>query len=190
MKSTFQVFCLITVGCVLPLAAQQTTTETTETTSRAPGVTETTTTTTTTFNPEVRSGVVTYFETYKGNPHGLPPGWVTKVKVKDVPVAWRTSRIAPGAVVTETQRSYLVDAPPELIKVLPASTAGVRYYVAGSNVVAVDSSYKIVDSIQVPTIKYQEDDGEVEIETEKNGSKTKIEVDKDDGEVEIEKEDD
>ena len=186
MKSTFQVFCLITVGCVLPLAAEKTTTETTETTSHAPGVTETTTTTTTTFSPEARSGVVTYFETYKGNPHGLPPGWVTKVK--DVPVSWRTRRIAPGAVVTETQRSYLVDAPPELIKVLPAATTGVRYYVAGSNVVAVDSSYKIVDSIQVPTIKYEEDDGEVEIETEKNGRKTKIEIDKDDGEVEIEKE--
>ncbi len=189
MKSAIQLFCVITVGCVLPLAAQQTTTETTETTSSAAGTTETTTTTTT-FNPQARSGVVTYFETYKGNPHGLPPGWVTKVKAKDVPVAWRTSRIAPGAVVTETQRSYLVDAPPELIKVLPAPSGGVRYYVAGSNVVAVDSSYKIVDSIQVPTIKYEEDDGEVEIETERNGRKTRIEVDKSDGEVEIEKEED
>ena len=187
MNPTIKACCVITLGSLLPLAAQKTTTETTETTSPAPGVTETTTTTTTSFNPEARTKVVTYFDTHKGNPHGLPPGWATRVKVKDVPAAWRTSRIAPGVVVTESQRSYLVDAPPELVQVLPSPSTGVRYYVAGSNVVAVDSSYKIVDSIQIPTIKYTDDGDEVEIETTKNGRKTKIEVDKDDGEVEIEK---
>jgi hypothetical protein len=190
MKSTIQACCVIVVGSILPLPADQTTTEKTEVTKSAAGVTQTTTTTTTTFNPETQTKVVTYFDAYKGNPHGLPPGWVAKVKVKEVPVAWRTTRIAPGVVVTETQRPYLIDAPPELIKVLPAPVAGVRYYVAGSNVVAVDSSYKIVDSVRIPTIKYGEDDGEVEIQSGKNGGKTKIEVDEDHGEVEIKKDDD
>ena len=36
---------------------------------------------------------------------------------------------------------------------LPAPTPEVRYYMAGGNVVAVDKSYKVVDSIQVPSVK-------------------------------------
>ncbi|MES2920593.1 MAG: hypothetical protein V4819_03555 [Verrucomicrobiota bacterium] len=36
---------------------------------------------------------------------------------------------------------------------LPAPSTGVRYYVAGSNVVAVDSEYRVVDSVQIPSIK-------------------------------------
>ncbi len=186
MKTTIQAW-VISVGMALPLSAQQSTTETTETTRSAGGVTETTTTTTTTFNPEARTKVITYFDSYKSNPHGLPLGWTAKVK--QVPTVWRTSRINPGVVISENQRSYLVDAPADLVKVLPAPAAGVRYYVAGSNVVAVDPTFKIVDSVQIPTIKYEEDDDEIEIESEQNGRKTEIEIDKDDGEVEIEEED-
>ncbi len=181
-----------TLGAFLPLAAQTTTTTETTEVRPVPGspATTTETTTTTTFNPEARTKVVTYFDTYKTNPHGLPPAWVTKVKGRKVPATWRTSRISPGVVVTEEQRSYLIDAPADLVQVLPPSSQGVRYYVAGSNVVAVDSSYKVVDSIQIPTIKYEDQGDEIEIETQQGGRKVEIEVDKDDGEVEIEKEDD
>jgi len=180
---------LVTLGCVLPLAAQVTETKTTETTQSASGaVTETTTTTT--FNPEARTQVVTYFDAYKTNPYGLPPGFVQKVKVKEIPSTWRTTRIAPGVVVSEAQRPYLVSAPPELVKVLPAPTGGIRYYVAGSNVVAVDSSYKVVDSVQIPSIKYTENEDEITIEEKKGNTTTKTEIDKDDGEVEVEKEED
>jgi hypothetical protein len=190
MKSIIKLSTAITLGCMLPLTAQVTKTETTETTqtSRSGGgtVTETTTTTTQVFNPEVRTKVVTYFDGYKTNPHGLPPGFVQKVHVKEIPVEWRTTRIAPGVVVSEKQRPYLVSAPPELVSVLPAPASGVRYYVAGSNVVSVDSSYKIVDSVQIPTIKYSEDEDEIVI---KEGNK-KTTIDKDDGEVEVEKEED
>jgi len=173
---------------MLPLAAQTTkTTETTETSQSANGaVTETTTTTVQTFNPEARTKVVTYFDHYKGNPHGLPPGF-GKVEVKEIPAAWRTTRIAPGVVVSEPQRSYLVEAPADLVKVLPAPSAGIHYYVAGSNVVAVDTSYKVVDSVQIPSIKYSEDEDEIKIESKEGKKTTKIEIDKDDGEVEVEK---
>ena len=187
MKSILNIYGLVAFGCMLPLSAQETTTtETTETSRTANGVTATTTTTTTTFNPEARTKVVTYFDTYKGNPYGLPPGYTRKIHVKEIPAAWRTTRIAPSVVVTEAQRSYLLDAPADLIKVLPAASSGIRYYIAGSNVVAVDSSYKIVDSIQIPSVKYTEDEDKVTIESKEGNKTTKTEIDKDDGEVETE----
>lgn len=190
MKSIITSASLVTLGCMLPLAAQVSqTTETTETRRSADG-TVTETTTTTTFNPEVRTKVVSYFDAYKGNRHGLPPAYARKVQVKQIPTAWRTTRLAPGVVVTEAERPYLVSAPEDLVRVLPAPSSGVRYYIAGSNVVAVDPSYKIVDSVQIPTIKYTEDDDEVEIESKDGKKTTKVEIDKDDGEVEVEKDDD
>ena len=132
------------------------TSETTETTEHADGsVSETTTTTTRTFDPALRTKVVRYFDTYKTEKYGLPPEIVTSVKVKEVPTTWRTTAIAPGVVVTEKERPYLVAAPPQLVKLLPAAEERqVRYYVAGGNVVAVDKEYKVVDSIHIPSIKY------------------------------------
>jgi hypothetical protein len=190
MKTIVTACGVFALGYWLPLGAQVTeTSEKTETSRNADGSVSRTTTTTTTFNPEVRTKVVTYFDSYKTNPHGLPPGWATKVRVKEIPAAWRTTRIVPGVVVAEKERSYLVDAPPELVKVLPAPVSGVRYYVAGSNVVALDPTYKVIDSVQIPTIKYTEDDDEIEIQSKEGGKKTKVEVDKDDGEVEVEKDD-
>ncbi len=158
MKTIVKVFGVVSIGCSLPLSAQTTQTEkTTETARNSDGSVTRTETTTTTFNPEVRTKVVKYFDPYKTNPHGLPPAWVTKMKMKEIPVSWRTT-IAPGVVIQEKERPFLVAAPPELIKVLPAPSTDVRYYVAGSNVVAVDKTYKIVDSVQVPSIKIEVDD--------------------------------
>ncbi len=191
MKSIITAASIITLGCVLPLSAQVTeTTETTERTQGAGGAVTETTTTTSSFNPEVRTNVVTYFDSYKGNPHGLPPGFVQKVRVKEIPTAWTTTRIDPGVVVTEAQRPYLVAAPADLVKVMPPPSSGVRYYVAGSNVVAVDSSYKIVDSVRIPTVKYTEDEDEIVIESKEGGKTTTTEIDKKDGEVEVETEKD
>jgi hypothetical protein len=159
MKSISQALSIVTLGCTLSLSAQTTQTEkTTDVTKNADGSVSKTETTTTTFNPESRTKVVRYFETYKTNPNGLPPEWVAKVKIKEIPAAWRTTRIAPGIVVAEKERPYLMEAPPELVQVLPAPSTGVRYYVAGSNVVAVDGSYKIVDSIQIPSVKFVVED--------------------------------
>ncbi len=148
----------IALGTVVPLAAQVTETrEKTEVQERADGTTKTTTTTTT-FTPAVKTKVVKYFEPHKTARFGLPPAWVTKVKVKEMPAAWRTSTIAPGVVITEKERPYLMEAPPDLISVLPPPTPDVRYYVAGGNIVAVDKTYKVVDSIQIPTVKITVDD--------------------------------
>ena len=41
---------------------------------------------------------------------------------------------------------------------MPAPAGAVRYYVAGSNVVAVNPAYQVVDSIQIPTVKFVEAD--------------------------------
>ena len=110
-------------------------------------------TTTTTFQPEARTKVVQYFDTYKTSPHGLPPGLSERIVLRDVPAAWRTAPIPAGVVVAEKQRPLLIEAPPELVRVLPAPTPDLRYYVAGSNVIAVNKTYQVVDSIQIPTVK-------------------------------------
>lgn len=143
----------LAIGSILPLLAQTTTEKTTDVTKNADGSVTKTETKTTTFNPEVRTKVVKYFDTYKTEQYGLPPAWVTKVKVQEVPTTWRTT-ISPGVVISEKERSYLVDAPSDLVSVLPPPATGVRYYVAGSNVVAVDSSYRVVDAVQIPSIKF------------------------------------
>lgn len=154
MKTITKLLSLATVGLILPLSAEVTETTEKSTTANADGTTTTTETKTTTFNPEARTKVVKYFETYKSNPYGLPPAWATTVKVKEIPTAWRTT-ISPGVIITEKERPYLMAAPPELVKVLPTATGEVRYYMAGGNVVAVNKEYKIVDSIPIPSVKFE-----------------------------------
>ncbi|MES2659078.1 MAG: hypothetical protein V4689_10705 [Verrucomicrobiota bacterium] len=146
----------VTFGCLLPLAAQTTETTTkSEVTRNADGsVTHSESITTTRFTADSRTGVVKYFDAFKNEPFGLPPAWVNQFRVNEIPVAWRVSTVGPGVVVPELERRHLVEAPPDLVKVLPAPLAGIRYYVAGSNVVAVDRSYKVVDSVRIPTIRF------------------------------------
>lgn len=145
----------LALALAAPAYGQGTRTETTtETTTTNAAGTVKETVTTVTFNPEARTKVVQYFDTYKANPHGLPPGWVEQMRVKEIPVAWRTTRIAPGVVVTEKERPLLVEAPPALVAVLPAPAPEVRYYLAGSNVVAVNKTYQVVDSLQIPSVTF------------------------------------
>lgn len=108
----------------------------------------------TAFTPEVRTKVVRYFEPFAQEEYGLPPEVVTRVKVTEIPRVWRTARIEPGIVIEEEYRPYLVSAPPKLVTVLP-EPAGYKYYLAGSNVVAVDSEYRVLDSFRIPSIRYR-----------------------------------
>ncbi len=110
------------------------------------------------FHSYARTKIVQYFDTYRTDPMGLPPGWAIGIQVNEIPAAWGNSRIAPGFVVRENERTYLMAAPSELIRVLPSQPQDLRYYVAGSNLVAVDHNYKIVDSIQIPTIRLPDAD--------------------------------
>ena len=160
MRNIATAFGIVALGTVWPLTAQVTETkEKTETTEHADGsVTEKQTTTTRTFGPDVEKRVVKYFEPYKTERYGLPPAWISTVKVKEMPATWRTTRLSTGMVIQEKERPFLMAAPPELIKILPAPREEVRYYVAGSNVVAVDKEYKVVDAIQIPSIKITVDD--------------------------------
>ena len=165
MKSILKMSGLAVLALAWPLAAEVTeTTETTETTEHADGsTTETTTETTRTFDPEVQKRVIKYFDPYKTERYGLPPALVTKIKdgwqdgkenSEEIPTSWRASGIRSGVVITEKERPHLIAAPPELVKVLPAPRAGVSYYVAGSNVVAVDKEYRVVDTVHVPSVKF------------------------------------
>ena len=94
MRTIAKAFGAIALGTLLPLAAQVTETEeTTEVQKNPDGSITETKVVTTTFNPEARTKVVKYFETYKGERYGLPPAWVTRFKVKEIPAAWRTTRV-------------------------------------------------------------------------------------------------
>ena len=64
----------------------------------------------------------------------------------------------PGIMIEEDFRAHLVAAPPELVKILPEPESEVRYYVAGSNVVAVDKDFRVVDSLRIPSITFTVDD--------------------------------
>ncbi len=156
MKTIITGIGLATLVAGFLVSAQVTQTEeTTEVRENPDGTTtETTTTTTTTFTPAARTKVVEFFESYSSNPHGLPPAWVERIEVKEIPSAWRT-RIQPGVVIEQEHRTHLIPAPAELIKVLPPAPEQVTYYVAGGNVVAVDESYKVVDAIQIPSVKIE-----------------------------------
>lgn len=82
---------------------------------------------------------------------------------KQIPRAWSTTRLAPGTVLTEEHRGDLMAAPPALVQVLPPAPSEVGYYVAGANIAAVDKSYRVVDSIRVPSLRFYvevDDDGD------------------------------
>lgn len=157
MKRIAPIIAVLAVG-VIPLVAQTTTEKTTDISENSDGSVTKTETRTTTFNPQIQTKMVKYFDTYKTDKYGLPPAWVTNMEVKQIPVGWRTTQIAPGVVVSEKERAYLMDAPADLISVLPDAATGVRYYVAGSNVVAMDSNYTVVDSFRIPSVKFTLDD--------------------------------
>lgn len=105
------------------------------------------------FNAHDRSKVVQYFDTYQGDPFGLPPACAAGMKVGEIPASWDSTGIASGRIVPESERSLLVDAPVELARVLPRSQVEVCYYLAGGYLVAVDPGYKILDSVRIPTVR-------------------------------------
>ena len=142
---------------MLPLAAEQPEAVKTKTETKiekTPNGEIKQTTTTRTFTPEVETRVVKWFEQYKTHPHGLPPGIAKKVEVNTIPTTWRTE-IEPGFVIEEEQRTYLMPAPQPLISALPERDDSHTYYIAGSNVVAVDSDYAVVESVSIPTLKFE-----------------------------------
>ena len=105
------------------------------------------------FNSYARAKVVQYFDTYRTEPLGLPPGFGAKVEAEEIPLAWGISRIAPGSVVQESERACLVEAPPELVRILRTDSRDFHYYVAGRSLVAMNKDYRVVDSVLIPTIR-------------------------------------
>ena len=114
-------------------------------------------TSSTTFTADAKTKALRYFETHKGSQHGLPANVAAKIKANQIPQQWKSSRIDPGTMLQEKERSYLVEAPADLVEQLPQAPSGVRYYIAGSNVVAVDQNFRVVDAIQIPTIQFNEE---------------------------------
>lgn len=104
------------------------------------------------FSSHVRSKVVQYFDTYRNDPLGLPAASSASIEAGEIPAAWIASGIRAGVVVQASERSALVEVPTEVVRILPARQPSIRYFLAGSNLVAVDPGYKVVDSIEIPTV--------------------------------------
>lgn len=160
MKAILNVCCALGFSCLLLLAARNIqATAIPEVTSDSSGSVARSSAPAA-FHSYSRTKIVQYFDTYRTDPMGLPPGWTLGLQVNKIPAAWGNSRIAPGLVVAESERKYLMAAPSELIRVLPLRPLELRYFLAGNNLVAVDHNYKIVDFVQIPTIRLSDaDDG-------------------------------
>lgn len=104
------------------------------------------------FGSHVRTKVVQYFDTYQTDPLGLPEGCAARIG-KAVPAGWTAAGIRRGSVIGAEERQALVDIPAELVRMLPADGSTVRYYLAGSQLVAVDANYKVLDTIPIPTVR-------------------------------------
>lgn len=158
MKALLNLCSAVGFVCVVSLAARNSETSTSPGVSgrAAVSVTRPASAPAAAFNSHARSKVVQYFDTFRSDPQGLPPGLAGKIRTNEIPTSWETSRIAPGVVIRETERSFLVDVPQEWVRVFSAHPHDFRYCLAGSNLVAVDKGYKIVDSIRIPTIRLSE----------------------------------
>lgn len=108
------------------------------------------------FGPHVKTKVVQYFETYQADPMGLPEGCASRLRDGEVPAGWTAAGISRGTVIGEKDRHSLVEIPAELVRMLPADGATVRYFLAGSHLVAVDTSYKVLDTIPIPTVRLKD----------------------------------
>ncbi len=104
------------------------------------------------FTPHARAKVVQYFDTYRTEPTWLPS---TSVADDETPSAWTHSALNRGAIIAGSERAHLVNVPAELLRVFPGHLREIDYYLAGSNLVAVDKSYRIVDAIYIPSTQYQ-----------------------------------
>jgi len=106
------------------------------------------------FNAHARSKVVQYFDTYRSEPLGLPPGCAATGSGAGLPAGWNGPGISSGGVIPESERAFLVEVPVEMVKVLAAqSEVEVRYFLAGGSLVAVDPGWKVLDSVRIPTVR-------------------------------------
>lgn len=100
------------------------------------------------FKPHGKARVVQYFDTYRNDPLGLPPGCLHNG------TSARWSEPVVGRVIEERERIALVPAPTELARVLAAeSKEEVSFYLVGRYLVAVDRNYKILDIVRIPTLR-------------------------------------
>lgn len=154
MRAIVSICCASSLTCLLLLAASQldSTSPSTVARSTKPGASRSASAPAAVLGSHARAKVVQYFDTFRTEPLGLPRVCAAAIKVEKVPASWTTSGISAGKVVQASERPALVEAPAELVRVLPVGHPAVRYFLAGSNLVAVDSGFKVVDSIRIPTV--------------------------------------
>lgn len=154
MKAILNLCCAASFACVLLMAVSGFDLSLPASVARktTPGASRNVPPPATEFGSRARTKVMQYFDTYRTDPLGLPPDCAAEINLREIPASWRTPGIVRGKVVGEGDRSALVEAPVELVRVLPALQPKASYFLAGDYLVAVDRGYKIVDSIRIPTI--------------------------------------
>lgn len=105
------------------------------------------------FNPHARAKAVQYFDTYRAEPYGLPPGCVAMMNPIEDPASAANIGVSVGQIVKESERAGLLDAPSDLVRVFPPQPEGVRYCLAGNQLIVVDGNCRVLDSIRIPTIR-------------------------------------
>jgi hypothetical protein len=107
----------------------------------------------TVFNPHARAKAVQYFDTYRAEPYGLPPGCVAMMNPIEDPASSANIEVSVGKIVKESERAGLMEAPSELVRVFPPQPQGVRYCLAGNQLIVVDGNCRVLDSVRIPTIR-------------------------------------
>ncbi|RYG93771.1 MAG: hypothetical protein EON58_17660, partial [Alphaproteobacteria bacterium] len=153
MKVLFNLFSIASLACMASLALGHIDLTTTSNGRARPEVKPTVRTEAVPQGTHARSKVVQYFSTYQMDPLGLPPDCLSGMGENQFLQQWETVGFGPGVVIPEADRDALIGIPAELLNVLPISDEGIRYYLAGNQVVAVDSGFKVVDAIPIPTVR-------------------------------------
>lgn len=154
MKAILNLCCAASFACVIAMAVSNIEPSVPGTTAiKTSGTATDGATGSDAISTHARSKVLQYFDTYRADPFGLPAECAVRMRSGEIPDAWTNSAFSSGTVIQENQRMALVEVPTELVRVLPARPQAIRYFLAGSNLVAVDSRYKVVDSIRIPTVR-------------------------------------
>lgn len=104
------------------------------------------------FRDDDRVIVTRYFDGYRGEPYGLPPGLAKKIaRGKPLPPGWQ-KKLAPGYVIERDWWDDFQPVEPEWFPGLPI-IPGTGLYWYGDRIVRVyEPTREIIDVIPVPTI--------------------------------------
>ena len=106
------------------------------------------------FRDDDRTGVIRYFNDYRDNDHGLPPGLAKKYrKGKPLPPGWQ-KKVSNGYVIEDDWNGYFYPLEYETFPNLER-VPDTRLYLYGDRIVRVyEPRREVIDIIRIPTIRF------------------------------------